>query len=67
VRRVVVFISATVLALALAAPAFAATDADGVGPEFGQHHSARAQEMDGFTRTMNRGVMHQCLAGWEGM
>lgn len=56
---------AVVLVLAFAVPAFA-TGADGEGRAFGQHHATHAQEMGGFSGTMNPG-MHQGFAGWTGM
>lgn len=59
-----VFALALVVALAVAAPAFA-TGADGAGKAFGVHHSTHAQEMGGFSGTMNPG-MHQGFAGWMG-
>lgn len=62
-----VFALAAVLALALAAPAFAATGAGGAGLDFGQHHAAHAQETPGFTGTVNPGVMHEGFSGWTGM
>lgn len=51
-----------VLALSVASPAFAAT-----GAEFGAHHAAHAQEMTGFTGTMNPGVKHLGFSAWMGM
>ncbi len=61
-----VFVLAVVLALALAAPAFAATGADGAGRTFGQHHAEHARNMGGFSGTMNPG-MHKGFSGWTGM
>jgi opacity protein-like surface antigen len=66
-KTLAVFALAAVLALALAAPAFAATGAGGAGRDFGQHHAAHAQEMGGFTGTDNPGVMHKGFSGWTGM
>jgi len=65
-KRLAVFVVAAVLALAVAAPAFA-TGAGGAGSEFGQHHASHAQEMGGFTGEMNPGVMHKGFSGWMGM
>jgi hypothetical protein len=64
--KVKMFTLVAVLALALAAPAFA-TGANGAEVDFGQHHAAMAQEMGGFTGTDNPGVMHQGFSGWMGM
>lgn len=61
-KKLVLLVATVVLALSVASPAFAAT-----GVEFGKHHAAHAQEMTGFTGTMNPGVMHQGFAGWTGM
>ncbi|MDF1523232.1 MAG: hypothetical protein P1P87_10480 [Trueperaceae bacterium] len=55
---------AFVLALALAAPALASSG-DHTGYAYGQHHAAHAQEMGGFTGTMNPGVMHRGFSGWH--
>lgn len=63
--KAVVFVLAAVLALALAAPAFA-TGANGAGRDFGHHHATHAQEMGGFTGTENPGVMHRGFADWMG-
>jgi len=60
-KKLAVFALTVVLALSVAAPAFAAT-----GLDFGQHHATHAQEMGGFTGTMNPGVMHQGFSGWTG-
>ena len=65
--RFIIFVLALVLVLALAAPAFAATGADGAGRDFGLHHAAHAQEMGGFTGEMNPGVLHNGFSGWMGM
>jgi len=65
-KKITVFVVAVVLALGLAAPAFAA-GADGAGRAFGQHHASHAQEMGGFTGTMNPGVMHKGFSGWTGV
>jgi len=65
-RKTLAFTAALVLALSLAVPAFA-TGANGAGKAFGQHHASMAQEMGGFTGTMNPGVMHQGFSGWTGM
>jgi len=62
-KTLAVFALAAVLALALAAPAFAVTGADGAGAAFGQHHATHAQEMGGFTGAENPG-MHRGFAGW---
>jgi hypothetical protein len=66
-KTLAVFALAAVLALALAAPAFAATGAGGAGRDFGQHHATHAQEMGGFTGAENPGVMHKGFSGWTGM
>jgi hypothetical protein len=66
-RRVSTIIATLALALAFAAPAMAATGADGAGQAYGQHHAAMAQEMGGFSGTMNPGVMHQGFSGWTPM
>lgn len=58
---------AAVLALAAASPALAANGSGGAGTAFGTHHATMAQDMTGFTSTMNPGVMHQGFAGWGGM
>lgn len=63
-KKSTMFAAALVVALSLASPAFAATGADGAGREFGLHHAAHAQQMDGFTGEMNPGVMHQGFSGW---
>lgn len=65
-NRIVTFALAAVLALAVAAPAFA-TGAGGAGRDYGQHHATHAQEMGGFTAAENPGVMHQGFSGWTGM
>jgi len=65
--RFIVFVLALALVLALAAPAFAVTGADGAGRDFGLHHAAHAQEMGGFTGDMNPGVLHNGFSGWMGM
>ena len=62
-RRIATFVLVAVLALAVAAPAFA-TGAGGTGRDFGAHHSAEASAMGGFTGTMNPGVDHQGFSGW---
>lgn len=61
--RMMVLVVAMVLALMVAAPAFA-TGADSAGREFGKHHAEHAQMMGGFTGTMNPGVEHRGFAGW---
>ncbi len=61
--KVVTFALAMVLALVVAAPAFAT----GAGKDFGQHHATHAQEMGGFTGAENPGVMHKGFSGWTGM
>lgn len=63
--RIFVLVTATVLVLAFAAPAFA-TGADGAGRSFGLHHATHAREMGGFTGEMNPGVMHRGFSGWSG-
>ena len=65
-KRIAAFAVVAVLAMSIAAPAFA-TGADGAGSQFGPHHAAMALEMGGFTGTMNPGVMHQGFSGWKGM
>ncbi|HET6351740.1 MAG TPA: hypothetical protein VFG89_06410 [Coriobacteriia bacterium] len=64
--RIWIFVLSAVMALALTAPALAATGANGAGQEFGQHHATHAQEMGGFTGSENPGVMHQGFSGWTG-
>jgi len=59
------FALVAMLALAVAAPAFA-TGAGGAGKAFGQHHATHAQEMGGFTAAENPG-MHRGFSGWTGM
>ena len=63
--RLAVLVSAVVLALAFAAPAFAVNGSGGAGLDFGTHHATHAQEMTGFTGTENPG-MHTGFAGWTG-
>jgi len=65
-RRIALFAVVSMLALAVAAPAFAA-GSGGVGAEFGTHHATHAQDMGGFVGAENPGVMHQGFAGWTGM
>lgn len=60
--RIVTFVAAMVLALAMAVPAFAAD----AGADFGAHHATHARDMGGFSATMNPG-MHTGFAGWTGM
>ena len=55
---------AFVLALAIAAPAFASA-AGPTGSDYGQHHAAHAKKMGGFTGTMNPGVVHRGFSGWH--
>lgn len=62
-KKLAVFALAAVLAFALAVPAFATTGAGGAGADFGVHHATHAQDMGGFTATMNPGT-HQGFAGW---
>lgn len=64
-KRIAILALTVVAVLAVSAPAFA-TGAGGAGGDFGQHHAAMAQEMSGFTGTMNPGVMHQGFSGWTG-
>lgn len=67
-KKTIAFAALTAaLVLSLAAPAFAATGADGAGQAYGQHHAAMAQDMGGFTGTDNPGVHHQGFSGWSGM
>jgi len=66
-KSIFTIVATLVLTLVLAAPALAATGADGAGQDFGQHHATHAQEMGGFTGDMNPGVMHQGFSGWMGM
>jgi hypothetical protein len=66
-KRISALAATVVLTLAIAAPAMAATGADGAGQAYGLHHAAMAQEMGGFTGDMNPGVMHQGFSGWMGM
>ncbi|MDO9108937.1 MAG: hypothetical protein Q7U89_08140 [Coriobacteriia bacterium] len=65
-NRILIFALTLVLALAMAVPAFAATGADGAGRDFGLHHAAHAQDMGGFSGTMNPG-MHRGFSGWMGV
>ncbi len=65
-RKLTLFVVAAILAMAVAAPAFA-TGASGAGRSYGQHHATHAQEMGGFTGTENPGVMHRGFSGWMGM
>ena len=65
-KRISMFAVVAMLALAVAAPAFA-TGAGGAGKAFGQHHATHAQEMGGFTAAENPGVMHRGFSGWTGM
>lgn len=55
---------AFVLALAVAAPAFAST-AGSTGYDYGQHHAEHAKMEGGFTGTMNPGVVHRGFSGWH--
>jgi len=55
------------LSLVGAVPAFAVNDSGGGGLEFGQHHATHAQEMTGFSGSMNLGVIHKGFSGWTGM
>jgi len=54
------------LALVVAAPAFAVNASDGADSDFGQHHATHAQEMTGFSGEMNPGVKHMGFSGWMG-
>ena len=65
-KKMVMFAVTAVLALAAASPAFAVDGSSGAGADFGAHHAAHAQEMTGFTGTMNPGVTHQGFSGWTG-
>lgn len=65
-RKLLISALTVALSLAIAAPAFA-TGSDRAGYEFGQHHAAHARDMDGFTGTINPGVMHRGFSGWMGM
>lgn len=62
-RKIATFAVVAVLALAVAAPAFA-TGADGMGRAFGADHSTEARAMGGFTGMMNPGVEHRGFSGW---
>lgn len=62
-KRLTIVGVALMIALLGAVPAFAG----GAGRDFGTHHANHAQEMTGFTGTMNPGVMHTGFAGWVGM
>jgi len=62
-RRIATFAVAAVLALTVAAPAFA-TGAGGMGRAFGADHSTEARTNGGFTGLMNPGVEHQGFSGW---
>lgn len=65
--RISVLAVMTLLVLALAAPAFAATTgADGAGRDYGLHHAAHARQMGGFSGEMNPGVHHRGFSGWMG-
>ena len=64
-RRVFTAVAVLALALVVSAPAFAATGAGGAGRAYGQHHAAMAQEMGGFSGTMNPGVHHQGFSNWD--
>lgn len=55
---------AFVLALAVAAPAFAST-AGHTGYDYGQHHADHARMKGGFSGTMNPGVVHRGFSGWH--
>lgn len=63
-KRITLFAVTTVLALSIAAPAFAADGSGGAGKDFGTHHAGHAQEMTGFTGEMNPGVKHTGFSGW---
>ena len=65
-KKATLFVVAAILAMAVAAPAFA-KGAAGAGRDFGQHHASHAQEMGGFTGTENPGRMHKGFSGWTGM
>lgn len=65
-KRIALFGVVMMLALVVAAPAFAAGGTGGAGRDFGQHHAMHAQEMTGFTGVMNPGVLHKGFSGWMG-
>lgn len=69
-KRMSMFVLMAVVALSVAAPAFA-TGAGGAGRDFGQHHAAHAQDrtdgQGGFTGAMNPGGEHRGFSGWTGM
>ena len=63
-RKVIMFALFAALSLAVAAPAFAQTGANGMGRAYGMDHSTEAQVNHGFTGTMNPGVEHHGFSGW---
>ena len=67
-KKSILFALAAVLALAVAAPAFA-TGAGGAGLEFGEHHATHAQEMGGFTggEDGENPGKHQGFSNWPGV
>jgi hypothetical protein len=66
-KKIALFGTVLMIAVVAAVPAFAVNGSGGAGRDYGQHHAAHAQEMGGFTGTMNPGVMHQGFSGWTGM
>ena len=64
-RTLATLVAALALALVVAAPAFAGNGSGGAGRDYGLHHAAMAQEMGGFTGTMNPGVHHQGFSNWD--
>jgi hypothetical protein len=66
-KQLIALAATLALALFVAAPAGAATGAEGAGKDFGLHHAGHAQEMGGFTGEMNPGLMHEGFSGWMGM
>jgi hypothetical protein len=55
---------AFVLALAVAAPAFASAVGH-TGHDYGQHHADHARMKGGFSGAMNPGVVHRGFSGWH--
>lgn len=62
-KKSLIFIAATVLALALAVPAYA-SGADGAGRAYGAFHSGEARANGGFTGTSNPGLNHTGFSGY---
>jgi hypothetical protein len=68
-RTLASLVAVLALALVVAAPVFAGTPettgSGGAGSDYGLHHAGMAQEMGGFTGTMNPGVHHQGFSNWD--